>query len=196
MLGRAVDGPGGDGPPRRLGGAPRQLPGSPPLTRSGGGVTRGAGGRGARSSGVTFDDGPDPRFTPEILAAPGTPAGTRTFFLPGPMVSRPRVGSRDRRGGHEIGVQDGTTAVLRHGARPRALHRRPGRDLRRHRGGDRQRPRADARRRGTEHRRTSSPPADRDAAGPGDYWGSEWARGARAMCRRPWPTHPGRKGRR
>ena len=71
---------------------------------------------------LTFDDGPDPRFTPRFLAALDARRVHATFFLLGPMVqAAPGLAAEISAAGHEIGVHgwDHRYATLRG---PRALH--------------------------------------------------------------------------
>ncbi|MEU8822537.1 bifunctional polysaccharide deacetylase/glycosyltransferase family 2 protein [Streptomyces sp. NPDC048636] len=59
----------------------------------------------ARTVALTFDDGPDPRWTPEILAVLRKHDVPGTFFVLGQMVVRhPELVRRMRQAGHEIGV--------------------------------------------------------------------------------------------
>ena len=54
---------------------------------------------------LTFDDGPDPRFTPRFLAALDARRVRATFFLLGPMVqAAPGLAAEIAAAGHEIGV--------------------------------------------------------------------------------------------
>ena len=71
---------------------------------------------------LTFDDGPDPRFTPRFLAALDARRVHATFFLLGPMVqAAPGLTAEIAAAGHEIGVHgwDHRHATVRG---PRALH--------------------------------------------------------------------------
>ena len=71
---------------------------------------------------LTFDDGPDPGFTPRFLATLASRRVRATFFLLGPMVqAAPRLAAEIAAGGHEIGVHgwDHRYATVRG---PRALH--------------------------------------------------------------------------
>ena len=71
---------------------------------------------------LTFDDGPDPRFTPGFLAALDARRVRATFFLLGPMVqAAPGLAAEIAAAGHEIGVHgwDHRYATVRG---PRALH--------------------------------------------------------------------------
>ena len=71
---------------------------------------------------LTFDDGPDPRFTPRFLAALDARRVRATFFLLGPMVqAAPGLAAEIAAAGHEIGVHgwDHRYATVRG---PRALH--------------------------------------------------------------------------
>ena len=71
---------------------------------------------------LTFDDGPDPRFTPKFLAALDARQVRATFFLLGPMVqAAPGLAAEIAAAGHEIGVHgwDHRYATVRS---PRALH--------------------------------------------------------------------------
>ncbi|QKV92797.1 glycosyltransferase [Streptomyces sp. NA02950] len=59
----------------------------------------------SRTVALTFDDGPDPRWTPEILAVLRKHHVPGTFFVVGQMVVRhPELVRRMRQAGHEIGV--------------------------------------------------------------------------------------------
>jgi peptidoglycan/xylan/chitin deacetylase (PgdA/CDA1 family) len=54
---------------------------------------------------LTFDDGPDPRFTPRFLATLADRRVHATFFLLGPMVqAAPQLAAEIAAAGHEIGV--------------------------------------------------------------------------------------------
>ncbi len=54
---------------------------------------------------LTFDDGPDPAFTPCFLATLGARRVHATFFLLGPMVqAAPQLAADIAAAGHEIGV--------------------------------------------------------------------------------------------
>jgi peptidoglycan/xylan/chitin deacetylase (PgdA/CDA1 family) len=71
---------------------------------------------------ITFDDGPDPRSTPQILAALDDADCRATFFLLGSMVRRaPSLVAEIAQAGHEIGV---------HGDRHRSTLRQTPRQLR------------------------------------------------------------------
>ena len=71
---------------------------------------------------LTFDDGPDPRFTPHFLATLAARRVRATFFLLGPMVqAAPPLAAEIAAAGHEVGVHgwDHRYATLRG---PGALH--------------------------------------------------------------------------
>ena len=71
---------------------------------------------------LTFDDGPDPRFTPRFLATLAARRVHATFFLLGPMVqAAPGLAAEIAAAGHEIGVHgwDHRYATVRG---PGALH--------------------------------------------------------------------------
>ena len=54
---------------------------------------------------LTFDDGPDPRFTPRLLATLDARRVHATFFLLGPMVqAAPGLAAEIASAGHEIAV--------------------------------------------------------------------------------------------
>jgi peptidoglycan-N-acetylglucosamine deacetylase len=54
---------------------------------------------------LTFDDGPDPRFTPQLLATLDARRVHATFFLLGPMVqAAPGLAAEIASAGHEIAV--------------------------------------------------------------------------------------------
>lgn len=56
-----------------------------------------------RSLAITFDDGPDPRFTPQVLDILRDHGVTATFFMIGRNVAQhPRLAERVRREGHLI----------------------------------------------------------------------------------------------
>ena len=60
--------------------------------------------RGARRVALTFDDGPDPLWTPRVLDALGAAGVRGTFFLVGERAERaPEVVKRMAAEGHEIG---------------------------------------------------------------------------------------------
>ncbi|MBI0383534.1 polysaccharide deacetylase family protein, partial [Streptomyces albiflaviniger] len=59
----------------------------------------------AKTIALTFDDGPDPRWTPEILDVLRRHKVRGTFFVLGQMVIRhPELVRRMRAAGHEVGV--------------------------------------------------------------------------------------------
>ncbi|MES4900726.1 glycosyltransferase [Streptomyces sp. NPDC000395] len=67
----------------------------------------------ARTIALTFDDGPDPRWTPKILKVLREHDVPGTFFVLGQMVVRnPSLVRRIRADGHEIGVHTFTHADL------------------------------------------------------------------------------------
>ncbi|MDT0547027.1 bifunctional polysaccharide deacetylase/glycosyltransferase family 2 protein [Streptomyces lonegramiae] len=67
----------------------------------------------ARTIALTFDDGPDPRWTPEILKVLRDHDVPGTFFVLGQMVVRhPGLVRRVRAAGHEIGVHTFTHSDL------------------------------------------------------------------------------------
>ncbi len=54
---------------------------------------------------LTFDDGPDPAWTPQFLDLLAARSARATFFLLGSMVARaPRLAARIAAAGHEVGV--------------------------------------------------------------------------------------------
>ncbi len=67
---------------------------------------RGLAGAGAADHvALTFDDGPDPRFTPRLLDILGSRRTHATFFLLGSMVARaPSLAAELTAAGHEVGV--------------------------------------------------------------------------------------------
>jgi peptidoglycan-N-acetylglucosamine deacetylase len=70
---------------------------------------------------LTFDDGPDPRFTPRLLATLDARRVHATFFLLGPMVqAAPGLAAEIASAGHEIAVHGWSIATPRRG--PGALH--------------------------------------------------------------------------
>lgn len=71
---------------------------------------------------LTFDDGPDPRFTPRLLATLEARRVQATFFLLGPMVqAAPGLAAEIASAGHEVAVHgwEHRYATVRG---PRALH--------------------------------------------------------------------------
>src|SRR4051812_3475218 len=67
---------------------------------------------------LTFDDGPDPRGTPAVLAALAEAAATATFFVLGERVERrPEMVEAVLAAGHEVEVHG--YAHLRHPRTPR-----------------------------------------------------------------------------
>ncbi|MFC4020044.1 bifunctional polysaccharide deacetylase/glycosyltransferase family 2 protein [Micromonospora sp. GCM10011542] len=91
----------------------------PAVVREGGTVVDPRGGRldarrmPAKTIALTFDDGPDPQWTPkvlDVLARHHTPA---TFFVVGSQVSRyPELSKRMAREGHELGIHTFTHPEL------------------------------------------------------------------------------------
>ena len=70
-----------------------------------------------RTVALTFDDGPDPRWTPQILAVLRREHVPGTFFVVGSRAARdPRLVRQEVQDGHEIGVHTWTHADL--GASP------------------------------------------------------------------------------
>lgn len=66
-------------------------------------VTRGP--KGARGVALTFDDGPDPRWTPRVLATLAEHGATATFFLVGRKVdAHPEVVRAILAAGHDVGL--------------------------------------------------------------------------------------------
>jgi chitin deacetylase len=64
---------------------------------------------GARTVALTFDDGPDPFYTPQVLAILQKHGIRATFFLVGERVRRyPELLAKIRAGGHEIGNHSDT----------------------------------------------------------------------------------------
>ncbi len=62
---------------------------------------------------LTFDDGPDPRWTPRILAVLARHDATATFFQVGSEIRRhPRLAARVRAAGHRVGNHTATHAHL------------------------------------------------------------------------------------
>ena len=62
---------------------------------------------------LTFDDGPDPRWTPQILDALREHGARATFFVVGSKVNRyPELARRIVADGHDIGVHTFTHADL------------------------------------------------------------------------------------
>ncbi|MFJ6796942.1 bifunctional polysaccharide deacetylase/glycosyltransferase family 2 protein [Streptomyces sp. NPDC091268] len=103
------------------GAAPRTDPASaaavPEEIRSGGPVIEGAAGRTARPAphtiALTFDDGPDPRWTPKILDVLRRHQAHATFFTVGAQVSaHPELARRIVAEGHQIGVHTFTHTDL------------------------------------------------------------------------------------
>jgi cellulose synthase/poly-beta-1,6-N-acetylglucosamine synthase-like glycosyltransferase/peptidoglycan/xylan/chitin deacetylase (PgdA/CDA1 family) len=67
----------------------------------------------ARTVAVTFDDGPDPRWTPQILDVLRKHRARATFFMVGSRVAeRPDLARRVLREGHEIGSHTYTHADI------------------------------------------------------------------------------------
>ena len=67
----------------------------------------------ARTVALTFDDGPDPRWTPQILAILAREHVPATFFDVGSRIaSHPELVGRELRDGHEVGSHTFTHAAL------------------------------------------------------------------------------------
>ncbi|MGR4881354.1 bifunctional polysaccharide deacetylase/glycosyltransferase family 2 protein [Streptomyces sp. LARHCF249] len=101
-------------------GAPREAGSSasvPEQIRSGGPVVEGAAGRvagpGPRTIALTFDDGPDPVWTPKILDVLRRHQVPATFFTVGAQVAaHPELARRIVEDGHQIGVHTFTHTDL------------------------------------------------------------------------------------
>ncbi len=92
-----------EGAPERRTGPVLDLSGPTPQTR----------GLPARTVALTFDDGPDPRWTPAILDVLRRHQAKATFFVVGSrVVEHPDLVQRIRQDGHEIGVHTFTHADL------------------------------------------------------------------------------------
>lgn len=73
---------------------------------------------------LTFDDGPDPVFTPRVLDVLGAHGARATFFVLGERAARhPDVIRRIQREGHAIGTHTQRHLVRFHFARPRFVQR-------------------------------------------------------------------------
>ena len=165
---------------------------------------------------LTFDDGPDPRFTPQLLATLDARRVARDLLPARPHgAGRPRARRRDRVGrARDRRARLG--ASLRHGARAWGAARRSGPGLRHDRGGDRRRaPAVPAAVRGAQRRGADRRASSRVAADPveflgtgvgsgghagisaGHAWPAPWTAGRRCCCTipRPWPR-PARPRRR
>ncbi|GAA1770275.1 bifunctional polysaccharide deacetylase/glycosyltransferase family 2 protein [Luedemannella helvata] len=116
-LGGIVNGVGGEG------GAPRAAatgPAAPKAVRGGGPVLRIEAGSDVATRhlppgtvALTFDDGPDPRWTPQILDQLARAQARATFFVVGSKVNRyPELTRRILAEGHEIGIHTFTHADL------------------------------------------------------------------------------------
>jgi cellulose synthase/poly-beta-1,6-N-acetylglucosamine synthase-like glycosyltransferase/peptidoglycan/xylan/chitin deacetylase (PgdA/CDA1 family) len=91
-------------PDSRGGGAPSAMTGGSAVQRIGtdGSIT--SRGMPARTIALTFDDGPDPVWTPRVLAVLARYHARATFFQVGSQVNRyPQLSRRVLAGGHEIG---------------------------------------------------------------------------------------------
>jgi cellulose synthase/poly-beta-1,6-N-acetylglucosamine synthase-like glycosyltransferase/peptidoglycan/xylan/chitin deacetylase (PgdA/CDA1 family) len=91
----------------------------PASVRDGGPIIETSGGQSrshalpARTMALTFDDGPDPTWTPRILDMLGKHQVTATFFVVGAQVARhPELAGRIARDGHEIGAHTFTHPQL------------------------------------------------------------------------------------
>ena len=52
---------------------------------------------------LTFDDGPDPKYTPELLDVLAKAHAPATFFVTGQMIARyPSIIAREAREGHAV----------------------------------------------------------------------------------------------
>lgn len=73
---------------------------------------------------LSFDDGPDPRYTPSVLDALARHGARATFFLIGERAAaHPELVARIRREGHEIANHyDTTRSTLRHHAKAFEAH--------------------------------------------------------------------------
>ncbi|WP_412539236.1 bifunctional polysaccharide deacetylase/glycosyltransferase family 2 protein [Longispora sp. K20-0274] len=86
------------------GAAPTEVTGGGPVIRTDGGVTRSRG-MPARTIALTFDDGPDPVWTPLILDTLRRHGAHATFFVVGSRVNEhPELVRRILAEGHELGV--------------------------------------------------------------------------------------------
>ncbi len=101
---------GGGTGTRALRGSPAPLPGSVVYQGS-----EGIGARGLpdRTAALTFDDGPDPRWTPQVLDVLKREQVHATFFVTGEAASRhPELVRRMLAEGHEIGLHTWTHSEL------------------------------------------------------------------------------------
>ena len=97
--------------PDHQSGAPVGTGAVPAVVRDGGTVVDPRGGKldarrmPARTIALTFDDGPDPTWTPKVLDVLSRHHAPATFFVVGSQVSRhPELAERMAREGHELGI--------------------------------------------------------------------------------------------
>nr|MDT0660627.1 bifunctional polysaccharide deacetylase/glycosyltransferase family 2 protein [Micromonospora sp. DSM 115978] len=112
-----VSGVGAEGtgptPRRGTGTAPAEVTGGGPVQRIGADRTVTTRSMPARTIALTFDDGPDPRWTPRILDVLGRHRAHGTFFQVGSKVNEhPEVSRRVLAEGNEIGSHTFTHAEL------------------------------------------------------------------------------------
>lgn len=105
--------------PDHKAGGPASAASVPTVVRDGGTVVDFRGGRLAARSmppktiALTFDDGPDPRWTSKVLDVLGRHHAPATFFVVGSQVARyPRLAAQMAREGHELGIHTFTHPAL------------------------------------------------------------------------------------
>ena len=145
---------------------------------------------------LTFDDGPDPRFTPRLLATLDARRIHATFFLLGPMAqAAPGLAAEIASAGHEIAVHgwEHRYATVRG---PRALHDDLARACDTIAGGDRRRaPAVPAAVRGAQRRRPDRRAPSRVAADSVEFLGTGVGPGGHAgISAGDAGQHPGRRG--
>jgi peptidoglycan/xylan/chitin deacetylase (PgdA/CDA1 family)/glycosyltransferase involved in cell wall biosynthesis len=110
---RQVGGEGSGAPPSTAAGPPAALPAGGPVLRLDPGRPAQATGMPAGVVALTFDDGPDPRWTPRILDVLRRHRARATFFVLGAKVNaHPELTRRIVAEGHELGVHTYTHVQL------------------------------------------------------------------------------------
>ncbi|GIJ72225.1 bifunctional polysaccharide deacetylase/glycosyltransferase family 2 protein [Virgisporangium ochraceum] len=113
VLHGTVSGVGAEGAPVTGSGPPAGLDPAAPVVRISGDGTVGGAAMPAGTVALTFDDGPDPRWTPRVLDVLRRHGARATFFVVGAKVNRyPDLARRIVAEGHELGVHTFTHADL------------------------------------------------------------------------------------
>ncbi|NUP50737.1 MAG: glycosyltransferase [Catenulispora sp.] len=114
VLDHEVGGEGGGGPHQPLGaaGVPAAISGGGPVVDARSGAQRSLSAQPGKVA-LTFDDGPDPRWTPQVLAVLAKHHVPATFFLIGAHVAQyPGLVRQEVAAGDEVGVHTFTHADL------------------------------------------------------------------------------------